>query len=463
MRKTRLAPVLSALSCVVSLLQPVSVPSAGALPQPTIDPGQLPPDGLPGPEQNMRQSNLCADAIAAAQPDIAQPAPGFAMLDIASAWQYSNGGGVAVGVVDTGVTPNRRLSVSAGGDYITGGDGLEDCDAHGTIVASIIGAASLATDGFAGVAPRATIVSIRQSSRAYEVSGYGQADTEARRKAGTINTLARAVVHAANLGVKVLNVSVAACISAADAVDQRAVGAAVWYAATVKDVVVVAAAGNEGEDGCLQNPSGAQLRQSDPRDWRGVRTVSSPSVFADYVLSVGAVDPTGAPIQRSLAGPWVRVAAPGTEIIGLSPRTGEPANAYPPQRPEDAPVPIWGTSFAAAYVSGVAALVRSRYPELTAPEVIDRILRTSHNPPAGVDNRIGYGVVDPVAALTFALPPSPHTAESPKTRVITPSVPPPPSDHRPRRFAIGFVALLTLMLILTAAITRAGKAAVKTS
>ncbi|EUA56734.1 subtilase family protein [Mycobacterium xenopi 4042] len=67
-------------------------------------------------------------------------------------------------------------------------------------------------------------------------------------------------------------------------------------------------------------------------------------------------------------------------------------------------MPFWGTSFSAAYVSGVAALVRAKYPELTAHQVINRILQTAHNPPRGVDNQVGYGVVDPVAALTFNVP-----------------------------------------------------------
>lgn len=67
-------------------------------------------------------------------------------------------------------------------------------------------------------------------------------------------------------------------------------------------------------------------------------------------------------------------------------------------------MPFWGTSFSAAYVSGVAALVRAKYPQLTAHQVINRIMQTAHNPPAGVDNRVGYGLVDPVAALTFNVP-----------------------------------------------------------
>ncbi|EUA05322.1 putative alanine and proline rich membrane-anchored mycosin [Mycobacterium kansasii 824] len=74
-------------------------------------------------------------------PDLAQLAPGFNLLNISKAWQYSTGNGVAVAVIDTGVTPNPRLPVVPGGDYIMGEDGLSDCDAHGTVVSSIIAAA----------------------------------------------------------------------------------------------------------------------------------------------------------------------------------------------------------------------------------------------------------------------------------------------------------------------------------
>ena len=89
----------------------------------------------------MRQSNECAQTMAAPTPDVTVAAPGFAMLNIRTAWQYSTGNGVTIALIDTGVNPNARLPVVAGGDYITGGDGLTDCDAHGTIVASLITAA----------------------------------------------------------------------------------------------------------------------------------------------------------------------------------------------------------------------------------------------------------------------------------------------------------------------------------
>ncbi|MFN8071560.1 MAG: type VII secretion-associated serine protease mycosin [Mycobacterium sp.] len=537
---------LVAATVVVLLIGMLSnAPIALAIEPPSVDPALVPPDGTPGPEQAMRQSNVCARAIAVATPDVGKPAPGFAMLNIAKAWQYSTGNGVPVAVIDTGVNPSPRLPVVSGGDYIMGGDGLTDCDAHGTIVASLISAvpkgapmpapmppapafpppagAPPATgaplppgssppvpapeeqagasssdplgpdqpsgepadgpasgpgdlqasgpdnpvvppaspdtpDGVAGVAPHATLISIRQSSRAYEPESPEPGDVEMRRKAGTVTTLARAIVHAANLGAKVINVSVTACVSAADPLDQRAIGSAVWYAATVKDAVIVAAAGNEGEDGCIQNPPPNPLDIKDSRDWTHVKTVSSPSWFTDYVLAVGAVDDSGAPMSKSLAGPWVGTAAPGVGIMGLSPQTGGPVNAYPPIRPGERDIPFWGTSFSAAYVSGVAALVRAKFPQLTAHQVINRILQTSHNPPRGVDNEVGYGVVDPVAALTFDVPAGERQAPDAQTRIVTPPTAPPPPDHRARTLAMAFAGTVTAVLLLTAAIRRARRA-----
>ncbi len=464
-----------AIAAVMLVAAPTAVvPSASALPPPVVDPTLVPTDGPPGPEQPMRQSNLCAATMLTSAADAARPSPGFAMLNVSKAWQFSTGNGVTVALIDTGVTPGPRLPVIAGGDYVMGGDGLSDCDAHGTIVASVITAApsairmpaplppnpprpalpaapAIPPDGVAGVAPHATLISIRQSSRAFEPVNPG--DGGAHRKAGTVATLARAVVHAANTGAEVINVSVAACVSAADPLDQRAIGAAVWYAATVKDAVIVAAAGNQNEEGCAQNTG--PMAAGGSRNWTGVSTVSSPSWFSDYVLSVGAVDTTGAPIDKSLRGPWVGVAAPGTAIVGLSPQNGGPVNAYPPVRPGEPNVGFWGTSFSAAYVSGVAALVRAKYPELSAHQVINRILRTAHNPASGVDDRVGYGVVDAVAALTFSFPAGERAAPGAQTRVLTPAPAPPPPDDRAHGFALAFSAAVVGAALMIALIARA--------
>lgn len=480
----RLAAVVT-VSALLALSNPAA---AQAITQPSVDPDRVPVDGRPGPEHAMRQNARCRTAIATPEPDVSQPAPGFAMLSIERAWQYSTGSGVRVAVIDTGVTPSARLPVIPGGDYVEGGDGLSDCDVHGTVVAALIAAApegssmpspmppaqdpaaptpappatpvdgngfSPGPDGVVGVAPHATVISIRQSSDMFEPIDSGSGDMEARKRAGTVATLARAVVHAANLGASVINVSVTACMSAADSFDQRALGAAVWYAATVKDAVIVAAAGNEGEGGCAKNPAPDPLNTVDPRDWRQVRTISAPSWYADYVLSVGAVDSTGAPISGSLAGPWVGAAAPGVGIVGVTGRTGSAVNAYAPARPGESAVPIAGTSFAAAYVSGVAALVRARFPGLSAHQVIHRIHQTAHNPPRGVDNQVGYGVVDPVAALTFNVAAGDRSAPGAQTRVLTPQATPAPPDHRARAVALVLATGAGVCGLLAAAVSRA--------
>jgi membrane-anchored mycosin MYCP len=546
MRLAAISRRVSAFTMVGLLIGvPSTLPAAQAIPPPVVDPARVPPDGKPGPEAPMRQSNICARTITVADPNVAVIAPGFTLLNVAKAWQYSTGNGVPVAVIDTGVNPTPRLPVIPGGDYIMSGDGLMDCDSHGTVVASLIAAAPQgipmpaampsapafpppaapppaiaappppggppppiappapppavtitetkpaappppppppgdepsngpgdptpaapddpevpplppgAPDGVAGVAPHARIISIRQSSRAYELERPGGGDTQARKKAGTIATLASAIVHAANMGAKVINISVTACVSAAEPLDQTAIGAAVWYAATVKDAVIVAAAGNEGEDECAQNPGFDPLDTGDPRDWHQVKTVSSPSWFSDYVLSVGAVDNTGAPVSKSLSGPWVAAAAPGVGIVGLSPQTGGPVNAYPPLHPGEKNMPFWGTSFSAAYVSGVAALVRAKYPVLTAHQIVNRILQTAHNPPRGVDNQVGYGVVDPVAALTFNVPPGDRLAPGAQSRVLVPAAPPPPPDHRARAVALGFAGLVIAAVLIASLVARA--------
>ncbi len=175
------------------------------------------------------------------------------------------------------------------------------------------------------------------------------------------------------------------------------------------------------------------------------------NAYGDYVLTAGAVAPDGQPLPNSIAGPWVGVAAPGLEIMGLSSVNGAPVNALPAREPGKA-TPFWGTSFAAAYSSGVAALVRAKYPQLSAHQVIRRITETAHNPPRGVDNVVGYGVIDPVAALTFDVPPGDRQPPERLTTFMTMPPPVPAPDLRPRHTAlIGAAAVMAVVGIVAAA------------
>ena len=552
----RASASVGAVCALVSLSALCGTPTATAIEPPSIDPGAVPPDGPPTPPEQMRQGAYCTRVATMPDTDYRVQPKYMDMLNLPEAWQFGRGAGVSVAVIDTGVSPHPRLpNLIGGGDFVVdGGDGLSDCDAHGTWVASLIAAepadgktplpppretrrpdpvptteappapppppapttiiqqvpapapppppppepAPAAyhrdADGpsvqlvstevswpHPGIpttrrhqrprrrrgiparrrvlraAPDVTLISIRQSSKAFSPKdAFGEQDPTLRRKAGDISSMARGIVHAANMGAKVINISQVSCMSALNIVDQRELGAAIYYAAVEKDAVIVAAAGNTANTDCKQNPIYNPLTPNDSRDWAGVTTVVTPAWFSDYVLTVGAVDSTGAPLSNmSVAGPWVSIAAPGTDVVSLSPRDDGLINAS--EGPDNAMVRPEGTSFSAAIVSGVAALVRAKYPHLTSHQVINRLIRTARPPARGVDNQIGHGIVDPVAALTYDVPPGEAVAPP---RLSTPLVLPPPPvgrDMTPVWVAlggVGAVALLSAVVVGLAAMAR---------
>ncbi len=382
------------------------------------------------------------------------------VLDLPRVWPLSRGEGQTVAVIDTGVARHRLLPhLMPGGDYVYTGDGTDDCDGHGTIVAGIIGAAEDPTGGagFSGIAPDATIIGIRQSSVKFAPAG------EPAPGFGDVDTLAAAVRTAADMGASVINVSSIACIAATDDLDDRALGAALAYAVDVKNVVVVAAAGNVGGLGQCpdQNPPADPARPGRP-DWASVKVVVSPAWYDDYVLTVGSVDPQGAPSQFTLAGPWVDVAAPGEGVVSLD-ADGEGLVDTLPVLGN--PAPIVGTSYAAPVVSGIAALVRARSPHLTARQVMQRIRETAHRPPSGWDPFVGNGVVDALAAVSggtattnMAVPNNKSAAgvDGPDSPAAEPA-----PDQSGRRIAFGgaglCVAVVAAVVALTASLGRLGR------
>lgn len=309
-------------------------------------------------------------------------------LGLDAVWPLTRGQGQRVAVIDTGVAPHPRLTrVEAGGDYVSSGDGTQDCDGHGTLVAGIIAAAPDPDGGeFAGVAPDAAIISIRQSS-----TRFGPADDPSVAGVGDVDTMAMAVRTAADLGATVINISSVAC--AAGGFDDGALGAALAYAVDTKDVVVVVAAGNVGgANHCPQQPDGTAST------WADATVAVSPAWYDDYVLTVGSTGADGAPSAFTLAGPWVDVAAPGEHMVSLNPAGGGLIDSVPSI---GGATPISGTSYAAPVVSGLAALIRARFPELTARQVMQRIEATAHRPPQGWDPSRGNGVIDVVAAVSI--------------------------------------------------------------
>lgn len=566
----RLASGVSAVAAVglVATSTLWGAPTASAVLPPSVDPGALPPDGPPSPPDPTRQGAYCTRVATLPDTDYRVQPRYMDMLNLPEAWKWGRGAGVKVAVIDTGVSPHPRLPhLIPGGDYVMdGGDGLSDCDAHGTWVASLIAAAPMdgktplpapretrrpdtvptneapppppppqtvivqvpsappapppppptppptppadpgaapaswqptsttarvqavsnrweiplepvdpdvpaepapapppapalpPADGFSGVAPDVDLISIRQSSKAFSPKDAfsGNEDPVTRRKTGDIQTMARAVRHAADMGAQVINISEVSCMSALNVIDQSALGAALRYAAVEKNVVIVAAAGNAGSAGnsdCEQNPLYNPMTPDDPRNWAQVKTVVTPAWFDQYVLTVGAVDSAGNPLpDLSMAGPWVGIAAPGTDVVSLSPRDDGLINAT--EGRDNAMVAPAGTSFSAAIVTGVAALVRAKYPDLTAHQVIERLMRTARPPARGVDNQIGHGIVDPVAALTWDLKdPGPAVGPERFSSPLFIPPPPPPRNMTPVWVALGGIGGVLALCVITVGLT----------
>ena len=451
----RLTATLAASAAVIGL----TCPSAQAINRPKVDPGVAPPSGTPGPGQPMEQRSPCSTSGVVPGTDPGIVTSSQSMLNLPGAWQFSRGEGQLVAVIDTGVRPGPRLpNVTAGGDYVESTDGLTDCDGHGTLVAGIIAGqpSPPGEDGFSGVAPAARVVSLRVTSAKFSPRSPG-GDPMLAQATLDVATLARAIVHAVDLGARVINISAITCLPADRNIDQAALGAALRYAAVDKDAVIVAAAGNNGPTGsvaggtsCDSNPLTDLGRPDDSRNWAGVTSVSIPSWWQPYVLSVASLTPEGQPSKFTMSGPWVGIAAPGEGIVSVSNRDGGGlANGLPDEHQQL--VALSGTSYAAGYVSGVAALVRSKYPALTAEQVVHRITATAHNGARAPSNVVGAGIVDPVAALTWDLPAGPGTEISPAKPVGLPPVAA-PKDNTPRVVAFAGTAALALVVAAVAAI-----------
>ena len=268
-------------------------------------------------------------------------------------WQDTKGKNVKVAVIDTGVdTVNAQLkggAVANGKDFLhPGGNGKTDKVGHGTKVAGIIAARKLDGTGFIGLAPEATIIPIRQNDD---------------QGSGNVDTMIRAIKYAADAGAKVINISQDTASKMDPTVDAAFQGV-IKYAQEQHDALIVAAAGNDGADG--------KIKETYPAAYPGV-------------LAVAASDRNNARAPFSQSGPFVGVAAPGIDMVSTVPVGGNCVDQ--------------GTSFAAPYVSGVAALIRAKHPDWSYKQVITQIEQTADRTKAGRDDFVGWGVIDPAAAV----------------------------------------------------------------
>lgn len=374
--------------------QLVEAPVAAAVEKPTIT-GPVPEaeDLDAGP---LRLDGPCRTTAAVLDPSASPASATAAELD--DAWVHGRGEGQVVAVIDTGVNPGPRLPrVRGAGDVVAGRDGTEDCDAHGTLVAGVLAATEDET-GHSGVAPGVEIVSIRQSSSVLRAQRDESDEPTVGAGVGTISTLAKAIRAAVDAGAGIINISEVACVPAGTVLADDTLGGAIRYAAVDHDVVLVAAAGNLGQTCGDQNPTVPDPAVAGDDGWEDVLTIASPAWYDDHVLTVGGVDADGAPADFSLRGPWVDVAAPAVDLRSVGADGAGVSDLV--VSGDGSRTRISGTSFAAPFVAGTAALVRQAHPDLTARQVVERIQNTAIPAAGGHDFAVGHGVVDPVAAVT---------------------------------------------------------------
>lgn len=273
------------------------------------------------------------------------------------AWQLSQGEGIKVAVIDTGIdaTHPSLEGVVVGGIDVSGlgtSDGLTPVGQnsyHGTMVASLLAGRGNPEDGSAGIlgtAPRAQLLSV---SMAFGVEGL---DTD--------DQIARGIMWAVDNGARVINLSLTR-----NSVSWPKSWDAAFQYAFDKDVVIVAAVGNR-EDGTEQ--------------------VSAPATIPGVISVAGVNRNAEASDLSSTSGYTIAVTAPAEELVA----------AYP-----GGEYRIWsGTSGAAPIVSGLVALIRSLYPDLDAANVVNRVIQSAVK--VGFEtysSSYGYGLIDAEQAL----------------------------------------------------------------
>ena len=256
-------------------------------------------------------------------------------------------------MVDSGVSPHPDLgnNLLRGTDILAGGDGTGQLDqsGHGTAMAGII-AANGQNGGAVGVAPKAKILPVHIP---FSKNGRGDPD---QTGAGIEWAIAQ--------GADVINLSQGGYSAPRlkEAIEARSLTTSWWL------------------------PQQATHR---------VPTIVDYPAAYPGVVAVSGVDRNGKHAKISLSGKEVTIAAPSDDIW-----TASKGNGYETGD---------GTSNSAAIVSGAVALIRSRYPDLSAQEVIHRLTATATDKgPPGHDPEYGHGIVNLVAALTADVPPLPE-------------------------------------------------------
>lgn len=275
---------------------------------------------------------------------------GLSALNVPAHWQATRGQGIRVAVLDTGVDvahPDLTGAIDDARDFTGSRSGIADRVGHGTHVAGIIGARRN-DRGVVGVAPECRLLIAK-------VLGDDGS--------GTSECVAAGIDWACEQGADILSLSLGSPeISAA-------LQAAVERAAA-REKFLICAAGNSGRPNSVDFPA----------RW-------------PQTIAVGAVDRDGRVTSFSSRGEEVDLCAPGQDVLSTY-LNGQYAK-------------LSGTSMAAPFVSGVAALLLAKHraqggatPVATYAQLVEHLVRTATDAgPTGKDPNYGYGLVNPDSAL----------------------------------------------------------------
>jgi subtilisin family serine protease len=302
----------------------------------------------------------------------------FRMMNVADAWHVTQGKGVVVAVLDSGV--DGTVSDLSGNVIERNGEGnidytglttspnSPDWGEHGTWMASIIaGHGNNGGNGITGVAPQSSILSIRVIPDMQD-PGYSTYDNEPEKQIQ--HELAEGIRTAVKDGAQVISMSIGYSAPSGE------VRSAIRYAFS-HGAVLVASSGNSGDNDTRHSRTHTLAPVSFPAEYPGV-------------ISVGAVQEDKTPTSFSSGNLSVKVAAPGKRV----PAQGRSGQYFT----------VDGTSPACALVAGVAALIKSAYPEIAPALVTEALTSTAQPDPKGSDYNVltGFGIVDAGAALAKA-------------------------------------------------------------